>query len=681
MAKSRQDITRRAEELRRIISLHNYKYYVEANPEITDHEYDLLMEDLLDIEKERPELVTPDSPTQRVGSPPVEGFSTARHEVRMMSIDNTYSAGELRGFDERVRKLLPGEPVRYVVEPKVDGAAVTLLYERGTLVLGATRGDGTTGEVITENIRTIRDIPLRLRAEGPPEVFEARGEVYMPFDAFRKVNEDREESGEQRFANPRNATAGSLKLLDSRVAARRGLRFFAYGVGRLEGVEFDTQSQILASLDAFGFAGAPGRAAFESIDQVIEFADAWEKRRGELNFAVDGLVVKVDSLDQHRRLGATSKAPRYMIAYKFAPEEATTTVLDIETQVGMTGALTPVARLEPVELAGSVVRNASLHNFDEVARKDIRVGDRVVIEKAGEIIPQVVRVVPGHRPERSKPVEPPTECPACGGRVERDMLPPARKGEPPRPGKFLRCVRPDCPAQLKQRVLHFASRHALDVEGLGPALVDQLVERGLIADYADLFALTHDQLADLDRMGPKSADNLLAALRRSAGSEFSRVLVGLGVRNVGVQAAFVLARRFGDVDGLMTAPPEEIEAIDEIGPIIARSVVNFFHDQRARRIIEKLRSHGVNMTQSDASPMESALRGKSVVVTGTLQGYTRNEIQELIRSLGGRASTSVSKKTDYVVVGESPGSKADKARRLGVTILTEEEFNALISRG
>ena len=670
----------RAAELRRAIARHNRKYYVEADPEITDREYDLLMKELIDLEAAHPELAAPDSPTQRVGAPPVDGFPTCRHEPRMMSIDNTYSPDELRRFDERVRKLLPDEAVRYVVEPKIDGAAVSVVYADGVLTLGATRGDGRTGEVVTANVRTVHDVPLRLRTDSPPPAFEARGEVYMPFDAFRALNARREEEGETRFANPRNATAGSLKLLDSRITAQRRLRFFAYAAGRVEGMSFETHEQILETLERFGFTVNPDRGAFDDIDAVLAFAEEWDGKRRELNYAVDGLVVKVDDLDQQRRLGATSKAPRFMIAYKFAPDEAETLLIQVETQVGRSGVLTPVARLEPVELAGTVVRNASLHNFDEVARKDVRVGDRVVIEKAGEIIPQVVRVVTEARPADAKPVEPPTACPACGGPVERDMLPPARKDEPPRPGKFIRCVRPDCPAQLKQRILNFASRSALDIEGLGPALVDQLVDKGHVHDYADLFALKQDQLAGLERMGEKSAANLLAALEAAAKVDFSRVLVALGIRNVGTRAAFVLARRLGDVDRLMKASVEDLEAIDEIGPIIAGSVARFFADERTREIVEKLRARGVNMKARDATAgVESPLSGKTVVVTGTLSGYTRNEIQELIRSLGGRASSSVSKKTDYVIVGESPGSKAEKARRLGVTILNEDEFNQLIS--
>ena len=681
MAKPPPDIAQRANELRAEIERHNRKYYVEAAPEITDFEYDRLVEELAEIEEAYPELRSPDSPTQSVGAPPAEAFAPVRHRVRMMSLDNTYNPEELRRFDERVRKGLPGEEVEYVVEPKVDGVAVALTYRRGTLEVGATRGDGETGEDITANLKTLKDIPERLVGDLP-SLLEARGEVYMPFSAFLRVNQEREEAGQTRFANPRNCAAGSLKQLDAAITATRGLRFYAYGVGAFEGIAFETHGEILERLEAFGLPVNSERTILRSADDVIAFAEKWEQGRSSLDYAVDGLVVKVNRLDQQRRLGATSKAPRYMIAYKFAPEEATTTVVGVDVQVGMTGVLTPVARLEPVDLAGSVVRNATLHNFDEVCRKDVRVGDRVVIEKAGEIIPQVVRVLAEDRPSDAKPVAPPEECPVCRGEVERDWLPPARKGEPPRPGKFIRCVSPSCSAQLKQRIRHFAARDAMDIEGLGPALIEQLVEGGLVKDCADLYALTKEQLAALERMGEKSAQNLLAALEGSKSREVHRLIAGLGIRNVGARAAFVLARHFGSVERLMEASEEDLQAIDEIGPIIARSVAAFFRDESARGLVAKLRRHGLRLeSEEGGAPQDSPLRGKTVVVTGSLKGYTRAEIQEKIRALGGRAASSVSGKTDYLVAGEEAGSKLAQAKKLGVPVLDEEAFNQLVGKG
>lgn len=599
----------------------------------------------------------------------------------MMSLDNTYNPGELRKFDERVCKALPGEMVEYVVEPKVDGVAVALTYKNGTLEVGATRGDGETGEDITANLRTVKGIPARLKSAHPPPLFEARGEVFMPFSEFRRVNAEREEAGEARFANPRNCAAGSLKQLDARIVATRGLHFFAYGVGTLEGAAFETHWQLLDQLAEFGLPVNPERALLASADEVLAFAEKWEGGRTSLDYAVDGLVVKVNRLDQQRRLGTTKKAPRYMIAYKFEPMEAVTTIVGVDVQVGMTGVLTPVARLEPVELAGSVVRNATLHNFDEVASKDVRVGDKVAIEKAGEIIPQVVRVVAEERPPDARPVAPPKECPVCGGQVERDQLPPARKGGPPRPGKFIRCVSPACPAQVKQRILHFASRNAMDVEGLGPALVEQLVEGGLVKDCADLYALTKEQLAGLERMGEKSAENLLASLEGSKQRDVHRLIAGLGIRNVGERAAFALARHFGNVDDIMKADKIALEKIDEIGPIIARSVVEFFRNKAAQEIITKLRQHGVKMERKEHLVLkDSPLRNKTVVVTGTLKGYNRDEIKEKIREHGGNATSSVSSKTDFLLAGEAGGSKLAKARKLGVKVLSEEEFERLIGK-
>ena len=660
------DAAGRIRELRETIRYHDRKYYVESAPEITDHEYDMLMKELERLEAEHPELITPDSPTQRVGGEPIESFPTVRHRVPMMSISNTYSAQELLEFDKRVRKLLPGEAVEYVAEPKIDGVALSLLYQNGLLTQGATRGDGLRGEDVTANARTIKAIPLRLAAKSAPAVLQVRGEGYMSFDAFRQCNRDREEAGEPQFANPRNATAGSLKLLDPRITARRGLLFFAHGVGVLEGIAFGTQFELLEALAGFGLPANPQKTLCRTIEDAVKLTEEWEPLHAKSGYAWDGMVVKVNSLDQQRRLGATSKAPRGLVAYKFPPEEAVTKLLRVDVQVGKTGVLTPVARLEQVKLAGTTVQNATLHNFDEIARKDIRVGDEVVIEKAGEIIPQVVRVVKHHR---GKPIAPPPVCPSCGSAVEKD------EG-----GVYYRCTYPLCPAQAKQRIIYFASRNAMDVEGLGPALVEQLVDKRLVADVADLYSLDAEHVAGLERMGKKSADNLIHAIDVSRTRDLSRLITALGVRHVGTHAAELLARRFRTMDKLAAATVEELANIPEFGEIMGKSVVEFFTTDATKQLISRLNAAGVNMKSLAAPASAGVLEGKRLVVTGTLQNYTRQGIQERIKSLGGRAAASVSKKTDYVVAGDAAGSKLTKARKLGVKVLSEEAFEKLIAR-
>jgi len=660
-----KNLKEKVERLREIIRYHEHKYYVENAPEITDHEFDELMRELEAIERAHPELITPDSPTQRVGGEPLEEFRTVSHRTPMMSITNAYSASELREFDARVRRLLPGETVNYTVEPKIDGVAISLTYEEGILTLAATRGNGLQGDDVTANVRTIRSVPLRLTANPPPALLEVRGEVFFNFDAFRRCNEEREAAGEPRFANPRNAAAGSLKLLDPKLVAKRDLRFYAYAVGATEGIEFDSQFELLRRLGELGLPVNPHRRLCKSIDEVIALTDEWDKLRHTLDYQWDGMVVKVDSLDQQRRLGATSKAPRGMVAYKFAPEEAITKVLRVDVQVGKTGVLTPVARLQPVELAGTTVQNATLHNFDEIARKDIRVGDEVVIEKAGEIIPQVVRVARRHG---KRPIEPPTACPACGGPVEKDAG-----------GVYIRCLYPLCPAQVKQRILYFASRNAMDIEGLGPALIEQLVDRGLVKDVADIYLLKAEDLAQLERMGKKSAENVIRAIEESKRRDLSRLITALGIRHVGAHTGEILAAHFGSMDRLAKADLDELMAVEGIGEITARSVADFFAREETQRVIRKLREAGVNMRSLQPRVAAGPLQGKTVVVTGTLRNYTRQQIEEKIKSLGGRVASSVSRKTDFVLAGESPGSKLDRARELGVRILTEDEFERLFS--
>jgi DNA ligase (NAD+) len=661
-----RDAAQRIEKLRETIRYHDRKYYVEDAPEISDHEYDLLMKELEDLEKKHPDLVTPDSPTQRVGGEPLKAFAQVRHEIPMTSISNTYSHKELEEFDARVRKLLPGEEIEYVAELKIDGLAVALMYEGGRFVQGATRGDGTVGEDVTANLRTLRSIPARLDAEKPPARLEVRGEVYMSFDSFRRCNEEREEAGEPQFANPRNAAAGSLKLLDPRITATRGLRFFGYAVGVHEGIEFQTQFELLESLAKLGFPVNPHRKLCKSMAEVIALTKQWAELMHKMKYQLDGMVIKVNSLDQQRRLGATSKAPRGMVAFKFQPEEAVTKLLRIDLQVGKTGVLTPVARLEAVKLAGTTVQNATLHNFDEIARKDIRVGDEVVIEKAGEIIPQVVSVKK-HSPG-GKPPQPPKKCPVCGGPVEKDAG-----------GVYYRCQYPLCPAQIKQRIRYFATRAAMDIEGLGPALVEQLVDAGLVKDIADLYSLKPLPLAELERMGIKSAENICREIERSKERDLNRLIAALGIRQVGTHAAGVLARRFGTMEKLAAAGVEELTLIPEIGEITAKNIADFFARSETKKVLKRLADAGVNMKSLAEPPRGGGtLAGKTLVVTGTLKNYKRDEIEEKIASLGGRAASSVSKKTDYVVAGESPGSKLDKARKLGVKVIGEEEFDKLI---
>jgi DNA ligase (NAD+) len=664
------EIARLREEIRR----HDHKYYVEAAPEITDLEYDRLIERLKRLEAEHPELVTPDSPTQRVGERPVSELPSVAHRLPMLSIDNTYSIEELRKFAERTEKLLGGEPVEWVVELKVDGVAVSLLYEDGVLRRGVTRGDGRTGDDVTHNIRTIKDVPLRLRGNDFPPVLEVRGEVYMTNSDLVRLNEEQRAAGKPPFANTRNVTAGSIRQLDARVCAGRRLRFFCHSVGYVEGLRAATHTEFLAEMRRDGLPTTPGVECFDTFDAAVEHCRQVVERLHELDFEIDGLVLKVNRFDQRERLGATSKSPRWVVAYKFEKYEGTTRVNEIRVQVGKTGAVTPVAVLEPVEIAGTTVSRASLHNADEIERKDVRPGDVVVVEKAGKIIPHVVRVEKHLRERELPPFRFPRECPECGAGLVRD-----RVGGSEAEGAYIRCPNPACPAQLKERLRYFASRAAMDIEGLGDKLVDQLVDKGLVRSYGDLYRLEEDQLADLERMGRKSAQNLLEGIEASRGRGLARLLAALAVRHVGIRVATVLADHFDSIDALMAADKEQLSAINEIGPVIAQSVYDFFHSDFGRKTIDDLRAAGVRM--ESAAPKKLAARkleGKTLVVTGTLERYSRDEIERLIAEHGGRAASSISKKTDYVVAGEKAGSKLDKARQLGVKVLSEKEFERLL---
>ncbi len=667
---SKAAASRRIDELRELIHRHDYLYYVLNRPEISDAEYDRLVRELKELEAEYPELVTPDSPTQRVAGQPVEAFASVEHKVAMLSLDNAMDAPELQEFEARLRRALPGAVFDYVCEPKVDGLGVALLYESGRFARGATRGDGRVGEDITQNLKTIRTIPMRLH--GPLAAcreLEVRGEVFMPRREFEKLNAALEEAGEPTFANPRNAAAGSVRQKDPAITMKRPLDIFCYHVSYAEPWSFTTHWQTLEALEESGFKVNPRSRPCRDMEAVLAYCQGLEAERDALGYDADGVVVKVNSLEQQRRLGATAHHPRWAIAYKFAARQATTRVLEIKINVGKTGALTPTALLEPVELAGVTVSRASLHNEDEINKKDIRVGDTVLIERAGDVIPYVVQVVVAKRPPGTRPFVFPTHCPVCGGRAYRP------EGE-----AIWRCTNAACPAQLKERLLHFGSRRAMDIEHLGEAVVNQLVDRGLVTNFADLYHLTVQQVAELERMAQKSAQNLVNAIHASKGRGLARLLNALGIRMVGERVAQLLADRFGSMKRLIDANKAEIGEIYGIGPRIAESVAKFFSEPRNRKTIERLRRAGVSMAQEGAPEGAKLLAGKSLVLTGTLASITRDEAKDLILKLGGRVTGSVSRKTDYVIVGADPGSKVQEAKRLGVQTLSEAEFLKLVGR-
>ena len=666
----KKDIENKIKKLRELVSHHNHRYYSENKPEISDHEYDRLMKELQGLEEAHPELITPDSPTQRVSGEVQEGFKTVEHKVPMLSMDNTYSADEIREFDKRVKKNLGVDRLDYAVELKIDGVSISLLYKKGRFIQGATRGDGFRGDDITINLKTIRSLPLNLSVRKGvrlPNAFEARGEVYISRRAFLKINKEKEKKGEEVFANPRNAAAGSLKLLDSSLTAKRHLDMWIYGLGYEEDSSFKTQYEALNFLKDVGFRINPYVKKCNSIEDVIKYCNEWEGKKDSLDYDIDGMVIKVDSFSYQRDLGQTSKSPRWMIAYKFPAERKETRLEDIIVQVGRTGTLTPVAVLKPVELSGSTVSRATLHNQDEVMRKDIRIGDRVIIEKAGEIIPQVVEALKNKRTGKEKRFSMPKKCPVCGFGVE------SIEGE-----VALRCENLKCPAQLKERIKHFASRQAMDIEGMGEAIVTQLVDKKMVEDYGDIYYLKHDDVASLERMADKSASNLIDAIKKSKLSSLNRLIFGLGIRHVGVRAAWILAARFGSLEGITSLDIEELEKINEIGPIMAKSIFKFFRSKENKNVIEKLKKAGVDTSSKLKVQGSKVFSGKSVVVTGSLETFSRQEIEELIRMQGGNASSSVSKKTDFLVAGKEPGSKLDKAKKLGVRVINEDGFKKMI---
>jgi DNA ligase (NAD+) len=664
---NRADAQKRIADLRQQIRRHDYLYYVEAKPEISDRDYDKLYAGLKKLEEQFPDLVTPDSPTQRVGGQQLKEFRSVRHVVPMMSLDNTYSVEELREFDSRVRKLLPSEKVEYVLEPKIDGVSVTVVYEDGRFVLGATRGDGATGDDITANLKTIRAIPLSLSAGARHAVplLEVRGEVYMKIADFDRLNAEREKVGEPLFQNPRNTAAGSLKQLDPAVVAQRPLNAVFYAIAAAKGVQFKKQAEVLEALKNFGLPTHRHWWVCKDIDEVIACAKELQTLEGKLPFEIDGAVVKVNGLTQWERLGATAKAPRFAIAYKYAHEQAHTKLKDITVQVGRTGTLTPVAELEPVFLAGSTISRATLHNEEEIKRKDIRIGDTVVIEKAGQVIPAVVGVVMEKRTGREKEFKMPKQCPVCGGPVRRDP-------------EFVawRCENIACPAQLKRTVGHFASRGAMDIEGMGEVLVNQLVDEKLVRDVADLYSLTVEQVAALERMAEKSATNVVNAIATSRNRELWRLLNGLGILHVGEGAARKLADHFHDLDNVASAGVAELQRADDVGPVMAQSIHDFFRNPRNQAVITKLKKAGIKIRGSPDKLVGATgpFAGKTVVLTGTLSNFSRDEAKEELRKRGASVTDSVGKKTDYLIVGADAGSKLEKAHALGVKTLTEQEF-------
>ena len=661
--------TDRILHLRRELDRHNHLYYVLARPEIEDREYDRLLAELEDLERRHPEMASDTSPTLRVGGAPVASFTPVTHAVRMISLANTYNKEEVREFDQRIRKILGSRPFSYVVEPKIDGLAVSLRYEQGRLVTGATRGDGETGDDITANLRTIRSIPLELRGGPPPPVLEARGEVYMTRAGFAALNRRREEAGQEPFANPRNAAAGSLKLLDPREVAQRPLSAIFYGVGAAEGIAFDTHEALLGAMAGFGFKGQPVRHACADVEGVLAALDAIAAERGQFDFDMDGAVIKVNERGLYEELGSTSKSPRWACAYKYEPEQAVTRLRAITIQVGRTGVLTPVAELEPVPLSGTTVARATLHNEEEIHRKDIRVGDWVRVEKKGEIIPAVVSVVTERRPEGTESFRMPEHCPECGSAARK------REGE-----VAWRCENLQCPAQVKNWLRHYAGRNGMDIEGLGEALIELLVDGGLVRQPGDLYRLTRDQVAGLERMGDKSAQNLLDGIAASRTKELWRLIHALGIKQVGISTARVLETHFPSLDALAEATPEVLQAVPDVGPIVAECIHAWFRGEANRRVMEDLRAVGLNFTSTAKPAAEGPqpFAGQTFVLTGTLPTLSRDEASELIRVRGGKTSGSVSKKTHYVLAGEDAGSKLEKARELGVKVIDEAAFRGML---
>ena len=667
---SKEEAKKRIEELRKLIRHHDYLYYVLNKPEISDAEYDKLMRELQQLEEMYPEFITPDSPTQRVGAPPAEEFKTVAHLKPMLSLDNAFNEEEMRKFDERIKRELGKEDVIYTAEPKLDGLSVELVYENGVFVRGSTRGDGYNGEDVTENLKTIRAVPLRLREGkyGIPRLLAVRGEVIMHIHDFEELNKKLIERGEEPLANPRNAAAGSLRRLDPKETAERPLDIFFYEIMVVEGLKINTQWEALEHLREWGLKTNPLVKRCKNIDEVIEYYNEMKEKREQLSYEIDGIVVKVDNLEDQEKLGIKARSPRWAIAYKFPPREKITQVMDIIVQVGRTGTLTPVALLKPVDVSGVTVSRATLHNFDYIREKDVRIGDWVKVIRAGDVIPEVVEVIKEKRTGKEKIFQMPDKCPVCGSHVVRE-------------GAYYRCTGGlSCPAQLKRSIAHYASKGAMDIEGLGPKIVDLLVDKGLVKRISDLYKLTIPDLLRLPGFALKSAKNLIESIEKSKERSLDRFIYALGIPNVGEHMAKVLAERFKTLDNLMNAREIELLAVPEVGPETAKSIVDFFREPRNREEIQRLKELGVKATFEKMEKKEGILKGKVFVFTGALKSFTREEAKRIVEELGGRAVSNVSRNVDYVVVGENPGSKYERAKQLGLKIINEEEFKKLIGR-
>ena len=666
-----QSAKTRIEQLRRELLHHNELYYAKAKPEISDQQYDKLMRDLIELETAHPDLLTPDSPSQRVGGAPLEGFATVEHAEPMLSIDNTYNEEDVRAFDQRMRKALNEQPT-YVLEPKVDGVASSLRYEKGLLVLAATRGDGRFGDDITVNARTIRTIPLKLNTSTPPEVLEVRGEIYLPNNEFQRINAERAAAGEETYKNPRNLTTGTLKQLDSKATASRRLEFVAHGLGQVQDSPPDSYWECLKLLGKWRLPVAEHAVQAKNIDEAIAEIEKFGKARGKLSYQTDGMVIKVDSLSQRQELGITSKSPRWVVAFKYPGEQQQTILKGVDWQVGKLGTLTPVARLEPVFIGGTTVSNATLHNIQQIRTLDLHLGDTIVLERAGEVIPYVVQAVVEKRPKGSKAVEAPGKCPSCGSEIRQDVE--ATENTKKKSAVALYCVNHECPAQFREQLKWFCGRGQMDIEHVGEKLVDQLVDAKLIKSYADLYRLTADDLMKLDRMGEKSAANVIESIKGSTERGLDRLLAGINIRHVGTHVAQLLARSFGSLDALAAATKEAMLEVNGIGDVIADSVFDFFHSKAGQALVQELKTVAIDPTNEVVATPAGPLAGKTIVVTGSLVKLKRQEIEELVVKLGGRAAGSVSKKTSFVVAGADAGSKLDKARQLGVEVITEDDF-------
>ena len=660
------DVKKKIEDLRNKIRRHDYLYYVLSQPEISDKEYDDFMRQLKVLEDKYPQYKSSDSPTVRVSGGILEGFKTVKHKQKMVSLDNTYSIDELRDWDERVHKGLAGkQKLEYVVELKIDGLSANITYEKGKLTIGATRGDGETGEDVTANIKTIRAIPLVFLGRDIPDFIEIRGEVYMDRKEFDLLNKEREEEGDLLFANPRNAASGSLKLLDTNMVVRRRLNFFAHSLGAHKGDWIKTQWEFLGKLKEWGVRANEHSRLCRNLDEVIDCCNSWQEKREKLSYDIDGMVIKVNDFTQQKKLGFTMKSPRWAVAYKFPARQATTEVLKIIVNVGRTGVITPVAELKPVECAGVTIKHATLHNFDEIQRLNVREGDRVLIERAGEVIPKIVKVVESRG---KKAFKIPKECPVCGSKVVKE------KEE----DVAYRCINSSCPAQLERGLLHFASRTAMDIEGMGESMITQLVQLKLVHNFADIYKLGREDLFKLELFKDKKVDNLLLAIEKSKSQPLSRLIYALGIRHVGEKAAFVLAQEFKALDNLATAKLEDLDNVYEFGSVIAESVVDYFSQGPTKKLIEELRKSGLNFKEAVVELKKTKLTGKNIVFTGELKDYSRSEAEDLVRKSGGNSSSSVSKNTDFVVAGENPGSKYDTAKKLGVKIIEEKNFREMI---